>query len=188
MAKDETFSADKTVGIMGETMGDIIDFQSRAKTKEIQKQLKSGEAGVVDIAEKRAEILSQDRRNVKRTILTEFIAVHTVLPGMGLLKVTLYDINENGVAFDIEDARGHFSAGEEVAMRVYLNHQTYFPFVVKVKHVGHIQDESVHRHGAEFVKGSINDVALHHFVKFVESVSAGLKHDNGDILVSNINS
>jgi hypothetical protein len=169
-------------------MGDIIDFRGRAKAKEIQKQIKSGNAAVVDIAEKRAEILKEDRRNVKRTILTEFIAVHTVLPGMGLMKVTLYDINENGVAFDMEEARGHFSAGEEVAMRVYLNQQTYFPFVIKIKHVNHIEDEAVHRHGAEFVKGSINDVALHHFVKFIENVSAALKHDGGDILVSNINS
>jgi hypothetical protein len=169
-------------------MGDIIDFRGRLKTKEIQKQLETGEAPIVDIAEKRAEILKEDRRNVKRTILTEFIAVHTVLPGMGLLKVTLYDINENGVAFDTEDARGHFSAGEEVAMRVYLNHQTYFPFVVKIKHVHHVSEESLHRHGAEFVKGSINDVALHHFVKFIESVSAALKQDRGDVLVSNINS
>lgn len=188
MAKDETFSTDKNCGDNGGTMGDIIDFQSRAKTKEIQKQIKSGEAHIVDIAEKRAAIQKEDRRNVKRTILTEFIAVHTVLPGLGLLKVTLYDINENGVAFDMEDARGHFSAGEEVAMRVYLNHQTYFPFVVKIKHVNHVDDEGVHRHGTEFVKGSINDVALHHFVKFIENVSAGLKHDNGDVLVSNINS
>lgn len=172
----------------GPSMGDIIDLKSR------QKSLKSGakstvqDASVVDIAEKRSEILKEDRRKVKRTILTEFISVHTVVPGMGLLKVTLFNINENGLAFDIESPKGHFYAGEEVAMRVYLNHQTYFPFVVKIKHVTEVTDEGVHRHGGEFVKGTINDVALNHFVSFIETVSASLKHDHGDVVVSNINS
>lgn len=168
-------------------MGDVIDIRSRLKG---QKQAKNQqtEGSVVDIAEMRSEILKEDRRKVKRTILTEFISVHTVVPGMGLMKVALFNINEDGLAFDIEKARGHFQVGEEVAMRVYLNHQTYFPFVVKIKHMTEIKDEEVHRHGAEFVKDTVNDVALHHFIKFIENVSASLKHDKGDVLVSNINS
>lgn len=169
-------------------MGDIIDIRSRLKSANNNEALAAGHASVTDITEKRTEMLREDRRQVKRTILTEFIAVHTVVPGMGLMKVSLFNINNDGLAFDIENARGHFQVGEEVAMRVYLNHQTYFPFVVKIKHVTEVTDESVHRHGAEFVKNTINDVALHHFVKFIENVSASLKHDNGDVLVSNINS
>jgi hypothetical protein len=49
-----------------------------------------------------------------------------------------------------------------------------------------IEDEGVVRHGANFIKGSVNDVALHHFIKFIETVSASLKTDNGDVQVSHI--
>lgn len=169
-------------------MGNVIDIRARLKSSNNNEALAEGSASVTDITEKRTEMLKEDRRQVKRTILTEFIAVHTVVPGMGLMKVALFNINTDGLAFDIESARGHFQVGEEVAMRVYLNHQTYFPFIVKVRHVTEIADEGMHRHGAEFVKDTINDVALHHFVKFIENVSASLKHDGGDVLVSNINS
>ena len=142
----------------------------------------------MDITELRSDALKADRRQVRRTILTEFISVHTVVPGSGLMKVTLYDINDKGLAFDTENKSGHFQIGEEIAMRVYLNQQTYFPFIVKIKHVKEVPDEDSHRHGVEFVNGTINDVALHHFVKFIENVSAALKQDRGDVLVSNIKS
>jgi hypothetical protein len=169
-------------------MGNIIDIRSRLKSQEAHRKASDRNAEVVDITEMRTEVLDEDRRKVRRTILTEFIAVHTVVPGMGLMKVALFNINESGLAFDIDFKKGHFQVGEEVAMRVYLNHQTFFPFVVKVKHITNIGDEEVHRHGCEFVGGTINDVALHHFIKFIENVSASLKHDKGDVLVSNINS
>ena len=169
-------------------MGNIIDIRSRLKSQGPGKGQFEQNADVVDITEIRTEVLDEDRRKVRRTILTEFIAVHTVVPGMGLMKVALFNLNDSGLAFDTEALKGHFQVGEEVAMRVYLNHQTFFPFVVKVKHVTHVTDEEVHRHGCEFVGGTINDVALHHFVKFLENVSASLKHDKGDILVSGINS
>jgi hypothetical protein len=171
-------------------MGDVIDFRARSKGKAGQaaKNTQNNDASVVDISEIRTEVLNQDRRQVKRTILTEFIAVHAVVPGMGLMKVSLFNINENGVAFDIDIQKGHFQVGEEIAMRVYLNHQTFFPFIAKIRHVTEVKDEEVHRHGCEYVKDTINDVALHHFVKFIENVSASLKHDKGDVIVSNINS
>ncbi|MNT23024.1 hypothetical protein D3C72_1584310 [compost metagenome] len=138
------------------------------------------------MTEARQQILSRDRREVKRTILTEFIGAFVVLPDRGLLKCALYDVSENGLAFDLEMFDGGFQSGEEVAMRVYLNHTTYFPFTINVTHVRTIADEGVNRHGANFVKGSVNDVALHHFVKFIENVSASLKTDNGDVQVSHI--
>jgi hypothetical protein len=169
-------------------MGNVIDIRSRLKSQNADQAQHGQDATIVDITEIRTEVLDEDRRKVRRTILTEFIAVHTVVPGMGLMKVALFNINESGLAFDIDYKQGHFQVGEEVAMRVYLNHQTFFPFIVKVKHITNIQDEQVHRHGCEFVGGTINDVALHHFVKFLEHVSASLKHDKGDVLVSNINS
>ena len=123
---------------------------------------------------------------MKRTILNEFVGACALVQGKGLIKVQLYDISDSGMAFDTEDGTGHFSLNEEVAMRVYLNHQTYFPFLVTIQNIRAVGDEKVFRHGVNFVKGSINDQALHHFVKFIETVSASLQGDQGDIMVSNL--
>jgi hypothetical protein len=118
--------------------------------------------------------------------LSEFIGAFALVPGKGLLKVTLHDISEGGAAFDVDLNAGHFAVGEEVAMRVYLNHQTYFPFVIRIQNIRSLPEESVFRHGANFVQGTINDEALHHFVRFIETVSASLQTDHGDIQVSNL--
>ncbi len=168
-------------------MGKILDITDRLNTRKDKSNLvfKAG-APVVDMTEARQAILSRERRQVKRTILTEFIGAFAVLPERGLLKVTLYDISENGISFDVELSEGGFIEGEEIAMRVYLNHKTYFPFVMKVTNSRVFDAEGVVRHGANFVKGTVNDVALHHFVRFIETVSASLKTDDGDIQVSNI--
>ena len=40
------------------------------------------------------------------------------------------------------------------------------------------------RHGTEFEKGASSDVALQHFIKFIESASEDLKKDNGDLMVT----
>lgn len=166
-------------------MGKVLDFTSRVNT---QNSLRKNEktAPIVDITEARQEILSRDRREVKRTILTEFVGAFVILPDRGLMKVALYDISENGLAFDLEVDDGSFQEGEEIAMRVYLNHSTYFPFTIRVNNCRMIEDEGVYRHGVNFVKGTVNDIALHHFVKFIENVSASLKTDNGDVQVSHI--
>ncbi|WII73511.1 PilZ domain-containing protein [Bdellovibrio sp. 22V] len=168
-------------------MGKVLDITPRLRA---QNSLENGKkevgAEVLDITEARQEILSRDRREIKRTILTEFVGAFVVLPEKGLLKAALYDISENGMAFDLELMEGGFSQGDEVAMRVYLNHSTYFPFTIRVNNSRALEDEGVIRHGASFVKGTMNDVALHHFVKFIENVSASLKTDAGDVLVSHI--
>jgi c-di-GMP-binding flagellar brake protein YcgR len=167
-------------------MAKIIDITSRVKSQNSLENDKYSSAPVLDMTEAREEMLNRDRREVKRTILTEFIGAYAVLPERGLMKVTLYDISENGIAFDLETQEGMFLDGEEVAFRVYLNHATYFPFTVKVVKSRQMDEEGVIRHGAQFLKDTVNDVALHHFVKFIENVSAGLCKDSGDILVSNI--
>lgn len=169
-------------------MGKLLDISSRLNVKKDQQGgLQAVDAeNLLDMTERRETMLREDRRQVKRTILTEFISVHVVIPQFGLMKVALYDINKTGVSFDIEAGRGSFKAGEEVAMRVYLNHQTYFPFIIKVKHLTEIQDEGTLRHGAEFVAGTINDIALQHFVGFLENVSASLRSDAGDVTVTKI--
>ncbi|NUN05118.1 MAG: PilZ domain-containing protein [Bdellovibrio sp.] len=168
-------------------MGKVLDITPRLKSQNsVNNKPVKAKAEIHDITQARQDILSRDRRDVKRTILTEFVGAFVVLPEKGLLKVALYDISENGVAFDLEMLDGAYQTGEEVAMRVYLNHSTYFPFTVRISNGRTIEDEGVVRHGANFVKGTVNDVALHHFVKFIENVSASLKTDSGDVLVSHI--
>ncbi|KYG67333.1 hypothetical protein AZI86_10075 [Bdellovibrio bacteriovorus] len=168
-------------------MGKVLDITSRLKSQNsVENERVTTAADVHDITAARQEILSRDRRHVKRTILTEFVGAFVVLPEKGLLKAALYDISDSGLAFDLELLEGGFASGEEVAMRVYLNHSTYFPFTIRVTNARAIEDEGVVRHGANFIKGSVNDVALHHFIKFIETVSASLKTDSGDVQVSHI--
>ena len=168
-------------------MKNVIYLTHRlAKQKETKTKAPVNPAAVIDMTEKRNEILNQERRQVKRTILSEFVGAFVLIPRKGLLKVNLYDISENGLAFDVEAEAGHFALGEEVAMRVYLNQQTYFPFVVRIQNVRAEEEEGNFRHGANFQKGTMNEEALHHFVKFIETVSASLQSDGGDIMVSSI--
>jgi hypothetical protein len=176
-------------------MKNVLDLTRRLKKKAkaakptkstTQKTGTAKAAQVLDMTERRNEILQQERRQVKRTLLTEFIGAFALVPQKGLLKVTLYDISEQGLAFDMENAAGHYSLGEEVAMRVYLSQSTYFPFVVTVQNIRTIGEESVYRHGVNFVSDSINMEALHHFVKFIETVSSSLHGDEGDLVVSSL--
>ena len=165
----------------------VIDLKSRIKTGNNGTQEGAQEsAPVLDISEKRQEMLQNERRIVRRTILTEFIGAFVIVPQKGLCSVALYDISDDGLSFDIEMEHGKLAIGEEVAMRIYMNKKTYFPFVVKTSNGREIPEDGVYRHGASFVKGTINDVALHHFVRFIENVSSCLEKDSGDILVSNL--
>lgn len=169
-------------------MKNVIDLTARLKQqgKSRKETAATTAAPIVDMVEKRQEILQKERREVKRTILSEFVGAFVVIPERGLVRVNLYDISANGCAFDIETTKGHFSLGEEIAMRVYLNQFTYFPFVVKMANIRSLGDEGVFRHGGEFVKDTINEEALYHFVRFIETVSASLKKDAGDVMVSNL--
>lgn len=164
----------------------VIDLKSRRPSRARIQRTSEKSAPVVDMTERRQEMLTHERREVKRTILSEFIGAFIVVPQRGLQRVSIYDISDNGIAFDLDLGSGQLAAGEEIAMRVYLNNQTYFPFVAKVANVRSIPEEGVTRHGCGFVKGTVNDVALHHFVKFIETVSASLQTDSGDVMVSNL--
>jgi hypothetical protein len=169
----------------------IIDFVAKKKARSGSKQSRSRHVAaepvdVIDITERRAEAIQSEKRKVKRTILSEFIGTVVVVPSVGLQKVTIYDISEEGVAFDVPVEVGQFHKGEEVAMRVYLNKTTYFPFVVKIANLRPVLDEAIVRHGANFVKGTLNDEALHHFIRFIETVSTCLEQDGGDKMVSNL--
>lgn len=173
----------------GVVVGNIIDISARLKSNNSSKlENFQGDSAVVDITATRDAMIKEDRRQVKRTILTEFVSVHAVVPGYGVLKVFLYDVTPNGLSFDLEANRGRYNVGDEVELRVYLNHHTFFQINTKVSNVRDIPDDGVVRHGTEFIKDSVNNDALEYFVKFLESVTASLRRDNGDILVSKINS
>ena len=177
----------------------IIDLTQRLKNKQTknnlvkskQKKVENDAAPILDMTVRREAIIDDERREVRRTILTGFIGAFVVVPLRadgtgGLMKVDIYDISENGIAFDVEEKFGHFQKSEEVAMRVYLSRDTYFPFVVKIKNYRSLRGEGSYRHGAHLLKGSVNDEALFHFVKFIETVSASLEKDTGDVMVSGL--
>lgn len=167
----------------------VIDMTARRKEQISQQDIAPSldrEPSVLDMTERRQEVIREERRLVKRTILTEFIGAYAVLPEQGLAKVSIYDISEQGMAIDMESAHGRFAEGEEVALRIYLSNDTFMPFVARVYNVRQIPEEGVWRHGVAFMKESINNDALTHFVAFLESVSASLRTDNGDIVVSKI--
>jgi hypothetical protein len=176
---------------MNRTSSNVIDFSKRQKNT---KQARSGEtmgaikaeAAVVDMTERREAIMSSERRQVKRTILSEFVAAFILVPEKGLQKVAIYDISADGIAFDLDMASGGLKEGEDVAMRVYLNQFTYFPFIISIANVREIPNEGVTRHGCGFMKATVNEDALRHFVGFIETVSASLRTDHGDVMVSGL--
>lgn len=166
-------------------MAKIIDITSRlnaqnqSRISEIQE---SGEnAEVVPMTQARQQLIRQERRSAKRTILNEFIGAFVVLPEKGLLRVSIFDISDVGLSFDLAIDEGHFEAGEKIAMRIYLNHKTFFPFIAEMTNVRFFVKQGVARHGVNFMKGSLNDVAIHHFVKFIENISGSLRTDSGDM-------
>lgn len=167
----------------------VIDLKSR-RGRALMVSTAEGAtvAPVLDMTERRQEMLTTERRKVRRTILSEFIGAFIVIPGRGLQRVSIYDISEDGIAFDLEQELGALAVGEEVAMRVYLNNQTYFPFVAKVANSRLVPEECVSRHGCGLVKDTVNEEALYHFVRFIETVSASLRTDAGDVMVSNLSS
>ncbi len=168
-------------------MGKLIDLTTRLKTlAPTQNSFANEPSEVVSYDEQKQKILFHERRQIKRTILTEFVSAMVVLPEKGLLKVAIFDISEEGISFDIEPEHGQFKVNEEVSMRVYLNQKTYFPITIQIKHGTFEKSEGVVRHGSVFLRGSDTDAALQYFVRFIESVSAGLKKDDGDLMAPKI--
>lgn len=166
-------------------MGKVIDLTSRLNhRKNSEKSSRSVSGELLDMVESRQAILKQERRDLRRTILTEFVGAFTVIPERGLLRVSLYDISDDGLAFEVDSHQGAFLKDERLAMRIYLNHKTYFEFVVQVKWQENFTEAGFVRHGTKFVKETVNDVALGHFVKFIEAVSVNLQADEGDLQIS----
>jgi hypothetical protein len=161
----------------------VLEFKLRKNSK-AHSIINSTE--IVDISGRRSEIIENERRKVKRTILSEFVGVWAVLPLKGLQKCALFDISKAGLALDLETQYGQFAQGDVVSLRVYLNRSTYFSFEVVVQNAREIFDEGVFRHGCTLTNKSSNIEALSHFVSFIEAVSTNLKIDSGDITVSHL--
>jgi hypothetical protein len=169
-------------------MSNVLPFPARPRNNQNQETVnpEGQEAQVLDVTERIQAAQADDRRQVKRVVLNEFISAHVYIPGRGLLRVVLKDIHDKGLAFDVDEREGQFGRGETLEMRFYMNHETYFRFNVQVAHSTPNSDDGTHRHGCQFVKDTINDVALHHFIGFLQNIAASLKTDRGDRTVSNI--
>lgn len=164
-------------------MGDVIDLKVRRKGVDIVESPDLG-GPIMDITDLRQEQIQADRRDAKRTILNGFVGASVVVPGRGLLKVGIFDISRGGLSFDLNAESGHFSEGEELAMRFYFNHNVYFPFVVRVTSFRVKIDEGVSRHGTTFVFDQTNSPVINHFVDFIEAVISELKTDKGDLFIN----
>ena len=166
----------------------VVHFKGRGKeaVKTGKRTAKSSNAPIIDMTERRQEIITEERRKGRRTVLTSFIGAFCVVPRKGLVKVTLHDVSEQGLSFDIDVKTGQFPVGEEVAMRVYVSQDSYFTLTAKIQNVRAGDEEEVYRHGAVFAQATITDQAIHHFVKFIEHVSASLQTDSGDHMVSGV--
>ena len=166
----------------------LKDFRSKVnneKTADDQssKQNHDSTVPVVAIDHLRERIIAEERRKVRRTLLTEFIGASVILPGSGLVRVTMNDISLEGLSFDVVKKYGSFEKGDKVALRVYLNQSTYFPMEITITNEREIEAEGVFRHGAKFTSESQNHEALAHFIKFMETVNTSLRADLGDIML-----
>ncbi len=173
-------------------MGDVLQFPRVQKDESNMPSTSQNahgevhEATIVDVTQKILEQQSEDRRKVQRVVLNEFISAHVHIPGRGLLRVVLKDIHDGGLAFDLSEREGNFNRGETLEMRFYMNHETYFKFSAKVAHFHHNSEEGYYRHGCQFSEEGINDVALRHFILFLQNIAASLKTDRGDRTISQI--
>ncbi|MCC6276384.1 MAG: PilZ domain-containing protein [Oligoflexia bacterium] len=167
----------------------IIPFTGK-KTKKQDPKLEKLKAGLepsdtpIDLSARRDLAKQNDRRQVTRTVLSQFIGVFVVLKDVGLQPVSLYDISEDGLAFDLNQELGSFTIGETITMRIYLSHDMYFSFNVKVANMRSILGEAVNRHGAKVLRSSESYDAIQHFMKFLEAVASVAKKDHGDRVVS----
>lgn len=164
-------------------MGDIIDLKKRRKTSEVVDETVE-KAPVMDITSLREQQIQDERREAKRTILNGFVGASVLIPGRGLMKITLHDISKGGLSFDLDSEWGHFREGEEIALRFYFSRNVYFPFVVRITSFRVELVDGKVRHGANFLSEQSNRTVLSHLVDFLESVVTDLKEDKGDLFIN----
>ncbi len=160
----------------------LIDLTARLKQKSKETPVKGNvKAQVLDLVERRQDAIVQERRALKRTILTEFIGFSVVTEKGLVSDIPLYDISKNGISFETPIKIPLVNEGQEVAVRIYMTQKTYFTFNIKVKNIRYTNDDGIYRYGAEFMKDDTKKEALQNFIKFIESVSQHLRADNGDL-------
>jgi hypothetical protein len=141
---------------------------------------------VIQLDEIRKEKSDAEKRAVTRTVLSQFLGVFVVLPSKGLQPISLYDVSEAGLSFDIPLEAGAYNISETATMRIYLSHDTYFSFHVKIANKRSSDAEGATRHGAVFRKDDESFKTLFYFTKFLENVSQVAKKDTGDLLLGRI--
>jgi hypothetical protein len=100
---------------MRTSKSNVIDMTARRRAQirdQDTKKVGTEPAEVVGLEAKRKEILTQERRQNRRTILSNFLGAFVVVPDHGLKEVSLYDISEGGVAFDLDLSSGQFRMNE----------------------------------------------------------------------------
>ena len=70
-------------------MGKLIDLTSRLKSSANEATVQK-DANVVSYDEQKQKMLFSERRQIKRTILSEFVSAMVVLPEKGLMKVSIF--------------------------------------------------------------------------------------------------
>lgn len=180
---------------IGGYVAKVIDFPKRVLnfTHNKSNELNSTEEtqpsqNLVDLTSFIKEQGAADRRKVQRVVLGHLIASHVVLPNLGLVQVTIRDVDETGLAFEMESFLGRFSKGDQVELRFYLNGQTYFRVHVEVAYSSIDEQSGQARHGSRYTEESLNQEALLHFIQFLRSVSVSLQTDRGERVVSNLTS
>ena len=78
----------------------VIPLKPIKKKAKLKAQAVTGPAQVLDMVERRQEMIRSERRRARRNILSEFISAWVVVPERGLLEVALYDISNDGLSFD----------------------------------------------------------------------------------------
>ncbi len=141
----------------------------------------TGGGEVISFSDRKSEKSDEDRRNVTRTVLSQFVGVFAVI-GEGILQpIHIFDISTSGLAFDMAKDVGSFNRDELVTLRIYISHETYFSFSAKIANVREIPHQGVVRHGSSFKKAAhSSEEALYHFVRFLETVSSTAKKDKGE--------
>lgn len=166
----------------------ILNFSQSTTESFVNPSEANQPQNVVDLTTLIREQGAADRRKVQRVVLGHLIASHVVLPNLGLVQVTIRDVDETGLAFEMESFLGRFTKGDQVELRFYLNGQTYFRVHVEVAYSSIDEQTGQSRHGSRYTEESLNQEALLHFIQFLRTVSVSLQTDRGERVVSNLTS
>lgn len=111
---------------------------------------------------------SERRRSLRRPILETF-SCFVVLPEHGFFKLTVHDLSENGIGFDL-DAEGapqfksSAQVGDELELRFHINQSLFISLLIQIRRID--DSTGVRRVGAEFIRK--NDPEFKAYLAFIE--------------------